>query len=334
MRPNLITGVATTRASVADAEMTTPVNAALHRRDLAPGRHYLDSGYGSARHVLDAARLFGITLVTPLPADSSRQARAGDGYDRTAFAIDYDARTVTCPQGKPSTGWTPARQEGRGVIVVRFGITACRPCPARQLCTTARRNGRQLTILPRDQHELQAAVRAGQQGEDWQEDYKRRAGIEGAVSQAVTVTGCRRARYRGLGKTHLEHAYAAVALNLCRLDAYWNDTPLNRGRTSHLARLSLATSRTELTTNISGGPKGREGQGGSRRAKLIGRGAAGHQRDADEPVRRPGGSRSAGHGGEVLPGYRDGHGRSMDRIDAYAKCMHRDSYTLWLWIWN
>ena len=255
MRPNLITGVATTRASVADAEMTTPVNAALHRRDLAPGRHYLDSGYGSARHVLDAARLFGITLVTPLPADSSRQARAGDGYDRTAFAIDYDARTVTCPQGKPSTGWTPARQEGRGVIVVRFGITACRPCPARQLCTTARRNGRQLTILPRDQHELQAAVRAGQQGEDWQEDYKRRAGIEGAVSQAVTVTGCRRARYRGLGKTHLEHAYAAVALNLCRLDAYWNDTPLNRGRTSHLARLSLATSRTELTTNINGGPK-------------------------------------------------------------------------------
>ena len=107
VRPNLITGVATIRASVADAEMTTPVNAALHRRDLAPGRHYLDSGYGSARHVLDAARLFGITLVTPLPADSSRQARSGDGYDRAAFAIDYDARTVTCPQGRPSTGWIP-----------------------------------------------------------------------------------------------------------------------------------------------------------------------------------------------------------------------------------
>ena len=242
VRPNLITGVWTTRASVADAEMTTPVNATLHSRDLAPGRHYLDSGYGSARSVLDAARLFGITLITPLPADSSRQARDGNGYDRTAFAIDYDTRTVTCPQGKPSTGWTPARQEGRDAIVVRFGITTCRPCPARQLCTTGRRNGRQLTILPRDQHELQAAVRAGQQSENWQEDYKRRAGIEGAMSQAVTVTGCRRARYRGLGKTHLEHVYSAVALNLCRLDAYWNDTPLNRGRTSHLARLSLATS--------------------------------------------------------------------------------------------
>ena len=63
------------------------------------------------------------------------------------------------------------------------------------------------------------------------------------MSQAVTVTGCRRARYRGLGKTHLEHVYAAVALNLCRLDAYWNDTPLNRGEpATGPAQLSLATS--------------------------------------------------------------------------------------------
>ena len=244
VRPNLITYVATTRATVCDAEMTTPVNAALHRRDLAPARHYLDSGYASPRHVLDAARLFGITLVTPLLADSSRQARAGDGYDRTAFAIDYDARTVTCPQGKPSTGWTPVRQEGRDAIVVRFGITTCRPCPARQLCTRAVRNGRQLTILTRDLHELQSAARAGQQGENWQEDYKRRAGTEGAVSQAVTVTGCRRARYRGLRKTHLEHAYSAVALNLCRLDAYWNLWPI--GHKFHYALGRIMRTETSV----------------------------------------------------------------------------------------
>ena len=83
----------------------------------------------------------------------------------------------------------------------------------------------------------------------------RRSGIEGAISQAVTVTGCRRARYRGLRKTHLAHVYSAVALNLCRLDAYWNDTPLNRATTSHLTRLSYATARTELTTNITVRPK-------------------------------------------------------------------------------
>ena len=61
-----------------------------------------------------------------------------------------------------------------------------------------------------------------------------------SISAAVTVTGCRRARYRGLRKTHLAHVYSAVALNLHRLDAYWNDTPIDRGRTSHLARLDLS----------------------------------------------------------------------------------------------
>ena len=240
VRPNLVTAVATTPASVTDAEMTMAAVAALAGRGLGPGRQYLDGGYASARAVLDAARLFGVTLVTPLRTDSSRQARAGDGYDRSAFAIDYDARTATCPQGKPSTGWTPVRSEGHDKIVVRFGITNCRPCPARELCTNATRNGRQLTILTREVHELQAAIRPGQQDQDWQDDYKRRSGIEATISQAVAITGCRRARYRGLRKTHLGHVCSAVAVNLRRLDAYWNDTPLNRATTSHLARLEPA----------------------------------------------------------------------------------------------
>ena len=128
--------MATTPASVTDAEMTDGGRRRAGRPGPGPGRHYLDRGYASARAVLDAARQFGVTLVTPLRADSSRQARAGDGYDRSAFAIDYDARTATCPQGKPSTGWTPVRAAGHDKIVVRFGIPDLPPCPARELCTT------------------------------------------------------------------------------------------------------------------------------------------------------------------------------------------------------
>jgi hypothetical protein len=43
-----------------------------------------------------------------------------------------------------------------------------------------------------------------------------------------------------LTKTHLEHVLGAVALNLIRLDAWWHGRPLDRTRTSHLARLELA----------------------------------------------------------------------------------------------
>jgi hypothetical protein len=51
--------------------------------------------------------------------------------------------------------------------------------------------------------------------------------------------GARRPRYRGLPKTRLDHVYMACALNLLRLHAYWTGTPLDRRRTSHLARLEL-----------------------------------------------------------------------------------------------
>jgi hypothetical protein len=54
------------------------------------------------------------------------------------------------------------------------------------------------------------------------------------------VCGMRHARYRGLPKTHLEHVYSATALNLIRLDAWWNGHPLDRTRTSHFTHLELA----------------------------------------------------------------------------------------------
>ena len=40
-------------------------------------------------------------------------------------------------------------------------------------------------------------------------------------------------------RTRLDHVYMACALNLLRLEAYWTGTPLDRQRTSHLARLEL-----------------------------------------------------------------------------------------------
>src|SRR5882724_9332228 len=257
--PNLITGVATTSATVTDAEMTIPVTAALAGKGLAPARHYLDSGYASPGHMITAARDHGVTLVTPLLGNYSRQAREGKGYSRQDFAVDFEARTATCPQGRASSTWTPVSDRGRPAIHIAFRQSDCKPCPARPDCTTATRQGRQLLVPARDLYLTQAAARAGQDERDWQHDYKRRAGIEATISQAVTVAGTRRARYRGLPRTRLQHAYTAVALNLRRLDAYWNDTPIDRARSTHPARLDhrlrLTALPSELTTSISSSHK-------------------------------------------------------------------------------
>jgi transposase len=241
-RPNIITGVATTDATVPDAKMTETIHAVLAGRELAPAEHYLDSGYPSAALVLDSLRRWGITLVTPLLADQSRQAKAGAGYDRASFTIDFDTRQAWCPQGKTSTWWNTVTQRGIDAIVIKFAAETCRGCPVREQCTrsVSPRVGRQLTVPPREVHDAQLAARATQDTPHWQARYARRAGVEGTIRQGVAVTGMRRARYRGLPKTTLEHVYSAVALNLIRLHAYWNGNALDRTRISHLARLELA----------------------------------------------------------------------------------------------
>lgn len=237
-RPNIITNVLTTDATVPDVVVVDQVHADLAGRDLAPGEHFMDSGYASADGVL-AARGAGIDLVTPLLADTSAQARAGAGFDRASFVFDFDACTATCPAGNTSATWNPVVCDGKPKVVVSFAKADCLPCPVRQSCTTSKAGRRQLTVPPREVHQLQTTARAEQQTNDWQVRYAVRAGVEGTINQAIDY-GIRRTRYRGIDKTRLQHVFIACGLNMIRLDAYWNGHMLDRTRTSHLGRLALA----------------------------------------------------------------------------------------------
>jgi len=156
--PNLITHVATTDATVTGNQMTAAIHDDLARKNLAPGRGYLDSGYLSAELVVSELARHGIALIGPLLADTSAQARAGNGYARADFTTGYGTHTVTCPHGKTAASWTPCTQHGKDAIVATFSASDCGPCPARTLCTTGKR--RQLTLLPRNLAEAQAAARA------------------------------------------------------------------------------------------------------------------------------------------------------------------------------
>jgi len=185
--------------------MTEPVHDMLARRGLPPGEHAADTGYASADLLL-AARARGITLLAPVPPDSSPQARAG-GYAAAMFAIDWDSKQVTCPQGAVSSSWTPARSKGTNIIIARFATATCQPCPARARCTTAVRSGRQLGFRHRRIHEALTAARAGQAGD---------AGGTGTGS----APGWRAPSPR----PPTSPASAAPATSACRKPA-WNTTP-------------------------------------------------------------------------------------------------------------
>jgi hypothetical protein len=97
--------------------MTAPIHARLAERGLLPVEHYVDSCYPSAELLVSSLASFGIALVTPMLADTSPQARAGAGFGRAAFAIEFGAQQATCPQGHGSS-WNPVAQRGTSAGVL------------------------------------------------------------------------------------------------------------------------------------------------------------------------------------------------------------------------
>jgi len=239
-RPNLITNVTTTASTLPDSKALAAVHARLAAHGLTPHEHYLDSGYPSAELLVASFRDHGIALITPVLLDHSRQAKAKSGFAAHDFTVDWEQKKARCPAGHASATWNPVVQDGVPKTVVSFAAADCIPCPFKEQCTSAKSRRRQLSLHPREMTEALRTARAQQQTEDWNKDYALRAGVEGTIRQATDRTGTRRARYRTLAKTHLDHTTSAVALNVIRLDAWWNGHPLDRTRTSHLARLDLA----------------------------------------------------------------------------------------------
>jgi len=243
--PHLITNVETTNATVNDTEVTAEVHQHLAERELKPREHVVDAGYVTAAHILAARENHGIDLVGPVGLDTHHSGRDTQAPDLTqaAFKTDWEARKIVCPQGASSISWSQQRKaSGTPLVRVHFALADCDPCPLRQRCTKAAngKRGRSLTLLPREQQQILEERRAEQQTDEWKERYDVRAGVEGTISQAVRRTHLRRATYRGQNKTHLANVLSVTALNIARVDAWLNGTPLGATRVSHPARLTLA----------------------------------------------------------------------------------------------
>jgi Transposase DDE domain len=236
--PHLITNVTTTNAAIADITMTTTIHSGFAERGLLPDEHLVDAGYVDAEQIIQAKEDHNLELVGPVARDTTRQKAADGAYDNTHFHIDWNAKSVTCPDGKTSAYWQSARSHrGTPVTKVRFAARDCGACPVRKHCTTSR-YGRPLR--PPAEHEVLRSARQEQDTPQWRERYKLRSGVEGTISQGVLAFGLRRSRYRGLDKTRLQHLLTAAAMNLARADAWLTGVPLAPTRTSHFAALRPA----------------------------------------------------------------------------------------------
>ena len=81
-------------------------------------------------------------------------------------------------------------------------------------------------------------ARTRQATSEFKRQYRQRAGIEGAFSQASLRFGIRRSRYIGIAKTHLQHVLTAVAMNLARLVSWLDEVPKTKTHQSRFAALA------------------------------------------------------------------------------------------------
>ena len=148
-QPHLITQVLTTPAIVPDCVMGPTIHHNLAMRDLLPGTHLLYGRYVDAELLVTAHTQHQIDVVGPPFGSDGHQRRAGQGYDLSAFAIDWEAQQARCPQGQTSIRWTPGRDVSSDPVVrIRFHAPTCRACPVRPACTQAKDAPRQLTDRP------------------------------------------------------------------------------------------------------------------------------------------------------------------------------------------
>lgn len=231
--PQLITHVETTQAPITDEHSLSAIHTNLAEKELLPDQHLVDAGYVTIDNLMQSQSGSGVDLVGPTLKTHWYQAETG--YDLTHFSIDWEAETVTCPQNRISSSWTPVQEAGKSLIKVKFSQYDCKRCPSQTLCTGTTR--RTLTLHPKKQMQALFAARSRESTDAFKEAYRHRAGIEGTHSQGVRTMGLRRSRYIGLRKTHLGHVAVAAAVNVIQLMSWLRGERPEQTRLSPFKRL-------------------------------------------------------------------------------------------------
>jgi Transposase DDE domain len=236
--PRLVTQVTTPVATEPDGEVIPSIQADLVTRDLKPAVHLVAAGYIDAANRAHSQGDFHMDLFGPTRPDTRWQGKTPAAVDSRQFTIDWESPVVTCPAGQPSAVWVEGRsQQPASVIRVNFPMTVCRACSLRRRCTQGVNRG--LTLRPQPEHLALQAARQREMTAAFCQQYRRRAGIAGTVSQAVRGPGSRRSRYIGLAKTPFQALGPAVALNIIRALNWLNEVPLAATRASPLRPLIL-----------------------------------------------------------------------------------------------
>jgi hypothetical protein len=168
-----------------------------------------DCAYGAGSTRAEFAES-GRTVVAKVPEIHNQEF-----FPKTAFQIDLEAGTCTCPAKQETRDLRPAKGGG-GTFV--FATETCAACPLRAQCTRGQ-GGRTVQLHP--QEALLQQARELQASPAFDEARRRRQVVEHRIARLVQL-GIRQARYLGRTKTLFQVCLAAAVANLTLLAATSN----------------------------------------------------------------------------------------------------------------
>src|SRR6266568_5170366 len=168
-----------------------------------------DCAYGAGATRAEFAAS-GRTLVAKVPELHNQEF-----FAKTAFELDLEAGTCTCPAKQETRDLRPAKGVGGAFV---FTPETCAACPLRSQCTRSQ-GGRTVQLHP--QEALLQQARELQSSPAFDEARRRRQVVEHRIARLVQL-GIRQARYFGRTKTLFQLCLAAAVANLTLLAAASN----------------------------------------------------------------------------------------------------------------
>ncbi|WP_238719003.1 IS1182 family transposase [Pelagihabitans pacificus] len=172
-----------------------------------------DKGYHTGSEFRTASDL-GIDTLVAVPAIGRKSQAPDPSYNVEHFAYDGQADTYTCPQGhilKSNGSWYKARN----YRFKQYKTTACKSCPARHLCTTAKQNGK---IVQRSEFTRYIEGNAERVAERPKIYKKRQALVEHPFGTIKRQWGYDHiVTKKGIDRASADFGFIAIAYNLKRL---------------------------------------------------------------------------------------------------------------------
>ncbi len=146
-------------------------------------------------------------LIAKVPQEVSRNGK----FAKSAFEIDLENDSVTCPAGQTTTTYHTS-PEGNKTFV--FG-SVCAGCPLREQCT-ASKSGRSVSVHP--QEAMLQASRAYQKTPEGKARLRDRVVVEHRLARLAQL-GISQARYRGHAKSRFQ---LMIASSVANFRLVWN----------------------------------------------------------------------------------------------------------------